>query len=124
MNFNGNKLMVVEDDPALRRTVSRILSEAGYDVCVDQSEGLRSVVAFEPDVVILGANPPKVDCCDLLTQIKGSDKTKHIRVIMLAHGGAEVRSFGLDLGADDVLSLPFDDHELLARVRAELREKR
>jgi S1-C subfamily serine protease len=42
---------------------------------------------------------------------------------MLAHGGAEERSFGLDIGADDVLSIPFDDHELLARVRAQLREK-
>jgi S1-C subfamily serine protease/DNA-binding NarL/FixJ family response regulator len=123
MDFNGNKLMVVEADPALRRKVSGILSEAGYEVCVDYSEGLRSVVAFEPDVVIFGADPPKLDCCDLLTQIKGSYKTKHIRLIMLAHGGAEERSFGLDLGADDVLSIPFDDHELLARVRAQLREK-
>src|SRR5260370_39935800 len=111
MDSNGKKLMVVEADPALRRSVSRILSEAGYEVCVDYSEGLRSVVAFGPDVVILGADPPKVDCCNLLTQVKGSEKTNHIRVIMLAHGGAEERSFGLDLGADDVLSIPFDDHE-------------
>lgn len=123
MNFHGNKLMVVEADPALRRSVSGILSEAGYDVGVDYSQGLRSVVAFGPDVVIFGADPPKVDCCDLLTQIKGSEKTNRIRVIMLVPGGADERSFGLDLGADDVVSLPFNAHELLARVRAQLREK-
>jgi S1-C subfamily serine protease/CheY-like chemotaxis protein len=114
--------MVVEADPSLRQTVFAILADAGYDVC-DDSEGLRSVVTFEPDVVILGADAATVSCCELLTQIKGSDKTNHIHVIMLAHGGAAERSFLLDLGADDVLSLPINVDELLARVRAQLREK-
>ncbi|HWC18774.1 MAG TPA: trypsin-like peptidase domain-containing protein, partial [Terriglobales bacterium] len=49
---------------------------------------------------------------------------RHIRVVMLANGGSSERIRGLDLGADDVLSIPFDDRELVARVRAQLREKR
>jgi DNA-binding NarL/FixJ family response regulator len=73
--------------------------------------------------VVLGANPPQLDCCDLLSEIKGSEQTHHIRVVMLSPGGSAERSRGLDLGADDVLSLPFDSHELLSRVRSQLRDK-
>jgi len=77
-----------------------------------------------PDVILLRADPPQLDCCDLLADVKRSEQARHIRVIMLADGGSAERIRGLDLGADDVLSLPFDDRELLARVRAQLREKR
>jgi len=123
MNFNGNKLMVVEGDAALRARVERILTNAGYEVSAAREGELKSVVAFEPEVVIIGAEPLRVDCCDLLSEIKGSAKTNHIRVVLLAPGGPAERGRALDLGADDVLSLPFDEHELLARVRAHLREK-
>src|ERR1700740_802652 len=85
---------------------------------------MSSVLAFDPDVVILGADPPRLDCCDLLSEIKGSEHTHNIRVVMLSPGGSPERTRGLDLGADDVLSLPFDPHELLSRVRWPLREKR
>src|ERR1700740_3455512 len=84
---------------------------------------MSSVLAFDPDVVILGADPPRLDCCDLLSEIKGSEHTHHIRVVMLAPGGSAQRTRGLDLGADDVLSLPFDPHELLSRVRRQLRDR-
>jgi DNA-binding response OmpR family regulator len=84
---------------------------------------MKAVVAFDPDVVVLGANPPQLDCCDLLSEIKGSEQTHHIRAVMLSPGGSAERTRGLDLGADDVLSLPFDSHELLSRVRSHLRDK-
>src|ERR1700740_838569 len=84
---------------------------------------MSSVLAFDPDVVILGADPPRLDCCDLLSEIKGSEHTHHIRVVMLSPGGSAERTRGLDLGADDVLSLPFDPHELLSRLRSQLRSK-
>src|SRR5437762_3570117 len=83
---------------------------------------MKAVLAFAPDAVILGADPPKLDCCDLLSEIKGSERTQHIRVLMLAPGGAAERARGLDLGADDVLSVPFDGHELLSRLRVQLRD--
>jgi S1-C subfamily serine protease len=73
--------------------------------------------------VIIGANPPQLDCCDLLSEIKGAERTRNIRVVMLSPGGSAERTRGLDLGADDVLSLPFDSHELLSRVRSQLRNK-
>jgi DNA-binding response OmpR family regulator len=84
---------------------------------------MKAVLAFEPDLLILGADPPQLDCCDLLSKIKGSKQTCNIRVVMLVHGGAAERTRGLDLGADDALSLPFDPAELLSRIRFHLRSK-
>src|SRR5438132_12738434 len=84
---------------------------------------MKAVLAFNPDAVVVGAGPHQLDCCDLLSEIKGSEHTHNIRVVMLSPGGSAERTRGLDLGADDVLSLPFDSHELLARVRSQVRSK-
>ena len=117
------KLLVVESDDALREQIVTLLRDAGYEVSTDYLGGMKSVLSFHPDAVILGADPPKLDCCDLLSEIKASEATHNIRVLMLAPGGAAERTRGLDLGADDVVSLPFDAHELLSRVRSQLRSK-
>jgi DNA-binding response OmpR family regulator len=122
MNKSG-KLLVVECDDALRKHILTLLSDAGYEVSGDCREGMKAVLSFDPDAVILGADPPELDCCSLLSEIKGSARTQNIRVVMLAPGGSAERTRGLDLGADDVLSLPFDPHELLSRVRSQLRTK-
>src|SRR6266436_2311739 len=84
---------------------------------------MKAILAFDPDAVVLGADPPHLHCCDLLSQIKGSEHTQSIRVLMLSPGGSDERTRGLDLGADDTLSLPFHPHELLSRVRLQLRSK-
>src|SRR6202165_6269719 len=123
MNHKAGKLLVVESDEALRNHIVAVLSDAGYEVSTDYREGMKAVLAFDPDAVILGADPPQLDCCDLLSEIKGSEHTHNIRVVMLSPGGSGERTRGLDLGADDVLSLPFDSHELLSRVRSQLRNK-
>jgi DNA-binding response OmpR family regulator len=123
MASSAGKLMVVESDEALRTQIVAILNEAGYEVSTDYSAGMKSVLAFEPELVVLGADPPDLDCCDLLSEIKGSEHTREIRVVMLAQGGANERARGLDLGADDAVSLPFEPHELLSRIRAQLRER-
>src|SRR5579864_2705618 len=123
MNSKAEKLLVVESDDALREQLVAVLRDAGYEVSTDYQQGMKAVVAFDPDVVVLGANPPQLDCCDLLSEIKGSDQTQHIRIVMVSPGGPAERTRGLDLGADDVLSLPFDSHELLSRVRSQLRDK-
>jgi len=114
---------VVESDDALREQIVTTLTDAGYEVSTDYREGIKAVRAFDPDAVVLGADPPQLDCCDLLSEIKGSEGTDNIRVLMLSPGGSAERTRGLDLGADDVLSLPFNSHELLSRVRSQLRNK-
>src|SRR6201996_5721470 len=123
MSENTGKLLVVESDETLRKHIVTVLSDAGYEVSTGYSGGMKAVLAFDPDAVILGANPPQLDCCDLLSEIKGSEDTHNIRVVMLSPGGSAERTRGLDLGADDVLSVPFDSHELLSRVRSQLRNK-
>lgn len=124
MNSGAEKLLVVESDDGLRDHIAAVLSDAGYQVSIDHREGMKAVLGFNPEVVILGADPPKLDCCDLLSEIKGSEHTQDIRVVMLSRGGPVERTRGLDLGADDVVSVPFDPQELLSRVRAQLRNKR
>lgn len=114
---------MVERDDALREHILTVLSDAGYEVSADCREGIKAVLSFNPDAVVLGADPPQLDCCDLLSEIKGSERTQNIRVVMLASGGSAERTRGLDLGADDVLSQPFDPHELLSRLRSQLRNK-
>jgi DNA-binding response OmpR family regulator/S1-C subfamily serine protease len=123
MNSKAAKLLVVESDNALREQIVAVLNDAGYEVSTDYREGIKAVLAFDPDAVIMGANPPQLDCCDLLSEIKGTEHTRNIRVVMLSPGGSAERTRGLDLGADDVLSLPFESHELLSRVRSQLRNK-
>jgi DNA-binding response OmpR family regulator/S1-C subfamily serine protease len=123
MNDKAGRLLVVESDETLREHIVTVLSDAGYEVSTDYREGMKAVLAFDPDAIVLGADPPQLDCCDLLSEIKGSEHTQNIRVVMLSPGGFAERTRGLDLGADDVLSLPFDPHELLSRVRSQLRNK-
>src|SRR3984957_20637710 len=123
MNDKAEKVLVVESDDGLREHIVAVLRDAGYGVSTDSREGMKAVVAFDPGIVVLGADPPQLDCCDLLSEIKGSEQTRNIRVVMLSPGGSAERTRGLDLGADDVISLPFDSHELLSRGRTQLRNK-
>jgi DNA-binding response OmpR family regulator len=123
MNQNAEKVLVVESDERLRQQIIAALSDAGYEVATDSQGGMKTVVAFGPDTVILRADPPQLDCCDLLSEIKASEHSQNIRVLMLSPGGAAERARGLDLGADDVLSLPFDPQELRSRLRLQLRNK-
>jgi DNA-binding response OmpR family regulator/S1-C subfamily serine protease len=123
MNDQAGKLLVVESDDTLRALLITVLVSAGYEVSTDYREGMKTVLAFRPDLVVLGADPPQLDCCDLLYEIKGSKFTSNIRVVMLVHGSAAERTRGLDLGADDALSLPLDPAELLSRIRSQLRSK-
>jgi DNA-binding response OmpR family regulator len=124
MSADREKVLVVESDISLSEAIASALTDAGYEVSANVEEGMQSVLAFNPDALILGADPPKLDCCDLLSEIKGSERTQNIRVLMLSPGGSAERTRGLDLGADDVLSLPFDPHELRSRVRQQLKNKR
>jgi S1-C subfamily serine protease/DNA-binding NarL/FixJ family response regulator len=123
MESDVEKLLVVESNDDLRERIVTVLSDAGYQVSTEYEEGMKAIFAFGPGAVILGANPPQLDCCDLLSEIKSSERTQNIRVVMLSPGGSGERTRGMDLGADDVLSVPFDPHELLARVRLQLRAK-
>ena len=99
------------------------LSSAGYDAAVSETADVRTVIQHGPDLILLQTDVRTLDCCGLLVQLKGNDATAPVKVILLAEGGPLERSHALDLGADDVLSIPFEPVELFARIRAQLREK-
>jgi DNA-binding response OmpR family regulator len=99
------------------------LSRAGYDIATPESADVRTVLQQQPDLILLQTDVRTLDCCGLLTQLKGNEATAPVKIILLADGGSLERSHALDLGADDVLSIPFDRAELFARIRAQLREK-
>ena len=83
MNKAG-KILVAERDDSLREQILKLLRGAEYEVSDDCQEGMKSVLAFGPDAVILGADPPQLDCCALLSEIKASERTKNRRVVMLS----------------------------------------
>jgi DNA-binding response OmpR family regulator len=59
MSADTEKLLIVESDDALKQSIVQILKHGGYSVSTDYGEGMKSVLAFNPDVVILGADPPQ-----------------------------------------------------------------
>ena len=124
MEFGPDKVMVVASDTGLGEHVARILTEAGYQVSVEFALTPKAVLSTMPDVILVNRDPLDVGLWDVVANVKQSERTRHIRLMMLAAGGAAERIRGLDLGADDVISMPFEDREFLARVRAQLREKR
>jgi len=124
MNSQRERILVVEADDSSRQIVVDLLREAGYEVsAADPGAPFEEALAAGVDLLVLDADITALDCCDLLTRLKGSSATQDIRVILLVEGGAAERARALDLGADDVVSRPGEPGELLARVRAQLRER-
>jgi DNA-binding response OmpR family regulator len=117
------KILLFRVAQALSATLVSELSRAGYEVTAPDSADVRTVLQHQPDLILLQTDVKTLDCCGLLVQVKGNETTAPVKIILLAEGGALERSHALDLGADDVLSIPFDQAELAARIRAQLREK-
>jgi two-component system KDP operon response regulator KdpE len=114
-------ILVVDDDPSIRQTLSRELALAGYDViaAADGSEGGETFAARQPDLVITDLAMPRKDGLALLTEIRRTDATPV--VVLSVRGEEEDKVRALDLGADDYVTKPFSLRELLARVRTQLR---
>ena len=115
------KLLIVDDEQDLTRFLADAMLLEGYEVAVahDARVGLQQVHSFEPDLILLDVNMPVIDGWEMLTRLR---KFSDVPVIMLtAIGGTEHQVHGLDIGADDYLTKPFDVKELKARIRAVLR---
>lgn len=115
------RLLVIEDEPDLRTTLSRALREEGYavDVASDGKEGLLKATHCDYDAVVLDVMLPKMDGWGVLQGIRAHKATP---VLMLtAREAMADRIRGLDGGADDYVPKPFDLGELLARIRALIR---
>jgi diguanylate cyclase (GGDEF)-like protein len=122
----GQPILVVDDDPNQRMLVKLRLEAEGYRVreASDGEEAIESIREESPGVVLLDVMMPKMDGYETSKAIKSNPLTAHIPIIMLtAKGDVSDRVDGLDKGADDYLTKPFDPRELVARVRASMRVK-
>jgi len=116
------RVLVVEDEPDLRRQVTRALSEAGYSVdeASDGEEG-EFLGDTEPyDVIVLDLGLPKVDGITVLNHWRQAGRDMPV-LILTARDSWNEKVGGFDAGADDYLTKPFHMEELLARVRALIR---
>jgi serine protease Do len=125
-NGVGDKILLLEGETSSRRALEDLLLEAGYEVTSSDSchRGFQFAREIQPDVILLDEALAGLACGDVLAELKSGSSTKGLRVILLVSGAAPERVHALDLGADDVLSRPFDPHELQARIRVQLRLKR
>ena len=106
------------------QAVNQALSGQGYDIAAERSLTIDQILARSPELLITEATPSDLSCCGLISQIKASSDVLAPKIVMIVHGDALERARGLDLGADDVVSFPFEALEFAAKVRTQLRQRR
>ncbi len=126
MEPNADKIAILDADDSSRPKLVELLQSAGYvaEALPPNADGARQARESGASLLLLDQCLVGTDCRELLAEWKGAASTRSIPIILLVAGSAPERALALDLGADDVLSRPFDSGELLARVRAQLRAKR
>ncbi|NLM37602.1 MAG: response regulator transcription factor [Firmicutes bacterium] len=117
----GKKVLVVEDETAIARVLQAYLSKAGFQVATaaDGEEAIRQFAAVQPDLVLLDVMLPGTDGWSILRQIRRRSSCPVI--ILTALGQTREKLAGLNLGADDYITKPFNAEEVVARVQAVLR---
>ena len=118
------RILVVDDDRAVRESLRRSLAFNGYDVDLahDGQQALDAVAANRPDAMVLDVMMPRVDGLEVCRRLRGSGDPLPI-LVLTARDAVSERVAGLDAGADDYLPKPFALEELLARLRALLRRR-
>lgn len=115
------KILVVEDEPQMARLLEKVLRDEGYEVlaALDARQGLQKAFTFQPDLILLDIMMPGMDGWEMLSRLR---EFSSVPVVMLtALSGEQDVVRGLDIGADDYITKPFQIQELKARVRAALR---
>jgi len=119
----AKKILVVDDEKPISDIVKFNLTKEGYAVVTafDGEEALSQFKAEQPDLVILDLMLPKIDGLEVARQIRKDNDTP---IIMLTAKDSEIdKVLGLELGADDYVTKPFSNRELVARVKANLRRR-
>ncbi|MBU9788528.1 response regulator transcription factor [Lentilactobacillus sp. IMAU92037] len=119
----AKKILVVDDEKPIVDIEKFNLTKEGYEVSVayDGEEALQQVKDVDPDLIILDLMLPKVDGLEVAREVR---KTKDTPIIMVTAKDSELdKVLGLELGADDYVTKPFSNRELVARVKANLRRQ-
>lgn len=120
------RILVVDDKPENVRLLDAVLSPRGYtvDTAGSGAEALERLAAQPPDLVLLDVVMPEIDGYEVCRRIRATPRTEALPVIMITASGRDEKRRALDAGADDFVMKPFDQEELLARVRSLIRIKR
>ncbi len=118
------KILIVEDEQALRETLKQFLEKENFTVetASDYREGLMKISDYEYDCLLLDITLPDGNGLKLLEELKRADKPTPV-IILSAKDSTDDKIHGLDLGADDYLVKPFDLAELFARIKSVTRRK-
>lgn len=118
---NMKRILVVDDEKPISDIISFNLKNEGFDVetAFDGEEALEKFTKVGPDLIILDLMLPKIEGLEVCREIR---KTSSVPIIMLTAKDSEIdKVLGLELGADDYVTKPFSNRELIARVKANLR---
>lgn len=115
------RILVVDDEPSLVRTLSINLRARGYDVehAFDGRSAIQSIAESVPDLIILDLGLPDIDGVDVIRRVRAGSEVPII--VLSARHDSDDKVEALDEGADDYVSKPFGMDELLARVRSAVR---
>jgi len=122
----SKKILIVDDEPFNLDLLEQELADYDYAIerAADGVEALEKTQSFEPDVILLDYMMPRMNGLEVVKHLRATPEHKGIPVILLtAKATQEDKVAGLDAGADDYVTKPFDSFELLARVRAMMRLK-
>lgn len=117
---NGKKILVVDDEPHVIRSLTFVLTKEGYDVAsaVDGEDALAKIRDLKPNLVFLDVMMPKKNGYEVCREVKKDSHLSDIRIIMLTAKGQEAdREQGLSAGADEFLTKPFSPIGVVAKVR-------
>lgn len=117
----NEKVLLVEDEKTLAKGLKFNLEKEGFtvEVAYDGEEALQSIAKEMPDLIILDLMLPKVDGYEVCRRLR---RTSDVPIIMLTARNEDIdKILGLELGADDYMTKPFNTRELLARIKAILR---
>lgn len=120
----GQRILVVDDDKEIVRIVRAYLEKAGYSVLTanDGETALHIIRSDRPDLVVLDLMMPNRDGWSVARLVRADEALAKIPIVMLtARVETDDKILGLDIGADDYISKPFNPNEVVARVRAVLR---
>ena len=116
----GKKILVVDDEPNIVRSLTFVLDKGGYDVSIagDGVEAMSMIRESKPNILILDVMMPNKSGYDVCSEIKSDPELRDINVVMLtAKGQVGDREAVLSQGADEYISKPFSPIEILARVK-------
>ena len=117
-------VLIIEDEPDIRNMLLHLIKSTGYRVLAAESgeEGLSLAEEHQPTLITLDRMLPGIDGIEVCHRLRNNEKTADIYVIMVtALGESDDRVDGLEVGADDYVPKPFDNRELLLRIKAAVR---